>query len=130
MTPSTAKWGKRDKVCIVMGNEDKGVSDELLSIADHKIYLPMLGFAESYNLSVATSLACAYLSTAGVLVPSTSKLSPSSPYRPANGQVDGKKVEEVRLKWIMESLPKAAMAETILRKTGVEIVDHGALEVV
>ncbi len=45
-----------EKLAIVVGRESDGVSDELLQAADRKVMLPMLGFTQSYNLSVATAL--------------------------------------------------------------------------
>ncbi len=44
------------KVAIVMGREVDGVSQEMLTAADERIYIPMVGFTESFNLSVATAL--------------------------------------------------------------------------
>ena len=41
------------KLVIVIGNEDRGVSEDIKSLADTNIYIPMNGFAESLNLSVA-----------------------------------------------------------------------------
>lgn len=43
-----------------MGNEDRGISDEIRELADETFYLPMCGFAESFNLSVATAIVLAY----------------------------------------------------------------------
>ncbi|EJK49840.1 hypothetical protein THAOC_31244 [Thalassiosira oceanica] len=51
-------------VCIVMGNEDRGISDGMRSAADATFRLPMVGFAESFNLSVATAVTLAYMSAA------------------------------------------------------------------
>lgn len=45
-----------DKVAIVVGREADGVSPEMLAAADRRLYLPMQGFTESFNLSVATAL--------------------------------------------------------------------------
>ncbi len=45
-----------ERVALVIGRELQGVSDELLLAADRRIYLPMAGFTESLNLSVATAL--------------------------------------------------------------------------
>lgn len=45
-----------EKLAIVMGRESDGVSRLMLEEADRRIYLPMHGFTESYNLSVATGL--------------------------------------------------------------------------
>lgn len=43
-------------VAVVMGSEAAGVSDEMLNAADKRIFLPMYGFTESFNLSVAAAL--------------------------------------------------------------------------
>ncbi len=45
-----------ERVALVIGREVDGVSDELLAAADRRLYLPMQGFTESFNLSVATAL--------------------------------------------------------------------------
>lgn len=39
------------------------------NMSDGLFYLPMLGFAESFNLSVATSLTLAYMQSKGVIKP-------------------------------------------------------------
>jgi tRNA(Leu) C34 or U34 (ribose-2'-O)-methylase TrmL len=44
------------KVALVMGRESDGVSREMLDAADKRIFLPMFGFTESFNLSVATGM--------------------------------------------------------------------------
>ena len=41
---------------IVMGNELKGVSDEILKYTDENIIIPMYGMAQSLNVSVATAV--------------------------------------------------------------------------
>ncbi|HEY9072217.1 MAG TPA: TrmH family RNA methyltransferase [Candidatus Ozemobacteraceae bacterium] len=41
---------------IVMGNEHRGCTDELLEIADANIFLPMFGLVQSLNVSVATAV--------------------------------------------------------------------------
>lgn len=56
--------GSGKKICIVMGNEQSGISDEVREIADESFYLPMVGMAESFNLSVATAITLAHLSAA------------------------------------------------------------------
>jgi tRNA (guanosine-2'-O-)-methyltransferase len=45
-----------EKVAIVLGRESDGVSDLMLEAADRRFYLPMHGFADSFNLTVATGL--------------------------------------------------------------------------
>jgi len=44
------------KVAICFGTEFSGASIELLSAADHRVYLPLHGFADSLNVSVAAAL--------------------------------------------------------------------------
>ena len=45
-----------NKKVIVIGNESKGVSKEILDIADTKTKIPMFGKTESSNASVATGV--------------------------------------------------------------------------
>lgn len=45
-----------DKVALVVGRESDGVSKELLEAADRRLWLPLFGFGESLNLSVATGI--------------------------------------------------------------------------
>jgi tRNA (guanosine-2'-O-)-methyltransferase len=45
-----------DRVALVVGRESDGVSTEMLQASDRRLFLPMQGFTESFNLSVATSL--------------------------------------------------------------------------
>jgi tRNA (guanosine-2'-O-)-methyltransferase len=44
------------RMAIVFGNEKDGVGPDLLAAADEKVFLPMHGFAESFNISVAAAL--------------------------------------------------------------------------
>ncbi|NPA79981.1 MAG: tRNA (guanosine(18)-2'-O)-methyltransferase TrmH [Thermotogae bacterium] len=41
---------------IVLGNEDSGVSDAVLDVADHNVIIPMYGMVQSLNVSVANAL--------------------------------------------------------------------------
>lgn len=41
---------------VVLGNEKYGVSDEMVAAADGRVSIPMVGFVESFNVSVAASL--------------------------------------------------------------------------
>lgn len=44
---------------IVLGNEKDGVSAEMIAAADHRVIIPMAGFVQSFNISVAGAL-CFY----------------------------------------------------------------------
>ncbi|UCC40514.1 MAG: RNA methyltransferase [Candidatus Aminicenantes bacterium] len=43
-------------IAIVFGNEAEGLSSEALNLADHKIKIPMIGMAQSLNLSVSVGV--------------------------------------------------------------------------
>ncbi|MCB0743305.1 MAG: RNA methyltransferase [Ignavibacteriae bacterium] len=45
-----------NKVAIIMGNEHRGISDEINEIVDKHIYIPMRGMIQSLNVSVATAV--------------------------------------------------------------------------
>jgi len=44
------------KVAIVMGNEQRGISEEIIEHLDKHIYIPMRGMIQSLNVSVATAV--------------------------------------------------------------------------
>lgn len=45
-----------EKVALVMGNENRGISDEMKELADECYYIPMRGMIQSLNVSVATAV--------------------------------------------------------------------------
>lgn len=47
---------KNDKICIIMGNEGKGISTDVKSLCDKFIYIKMNKKCESLNVGVATSI--------------------------------------------------------------------------
>jgi tRNA (guanosine-2'-O-)-methyltransferase len=47
------------KVALVFGNERRGVSEEALALADARYAIPMLGFVQSLNVSVAAAISLA-----------------------------------------------------------------------
>lgn len=89
------------KVCVVMGNEQRGISDSVKEMADESFYLPMCGMAESFNLSVATAITCAHMSAASK--------GGSGPLRP--GDLSAKEYKTLLLKGALNSMkPKLARA--------------------
>ena len=46
----------KDVNVVVIGNEAKGVSKEIIDLADNKVIIPMLGKTESLNASIATGV--------------------------------------------------------------------------
>ncbi|GMI07117.1 hypothetical protein TrVE_jg4738 [Triparma verrucosa] len=45
-----------EKLAIVFGTESSGCTQEMLTAADKRVYLPLSGFADSLNLSVAAAM--------------------------------------------------------------------------
>lgn len=50
-------------LALLFGEEEPGLSEELLQAADHRVRIPMRGFAESFNVSVSVALCLYDLST-------------------------------------------------------------------
>ncbi len=56
------KTYKNDKACmLVIGNEQRGVSKEMLQLCEKSLHIPMLGMNSSMNVSVATGIVLYHL---------------------------------------------------------------------
>jgi len=88
------------KFAVVLGNEDRGISDEVKALCDHKVYLPMRGFAQSFSLSVGCAAVASHLNAVGAL--DSGSLGPEDRAR-------------VLFRWTMESVHGA---RPILRRAG------------
>lgn len=53
---SLEKFSSPNKVCLVVGNEKKGVSKNILNKSDCILKIPMYGSTQSFNVSVATGI--------------------------------------------------------------------------
>lgn len=60
---------RTQKCAVVMGNEESGCSAVAKELADETFFIPMKGFAESLNLSVACAVICTVLDSKGALTP-------------------------------------------------------------
>tara|TARA_R110001592_G_scaffold119491_5_gene322659 strand:- start:9912 stop:10631 length:720 start_codon:yes stop_codon:yes gene_type:complete len=49
---------KKENSVLLMGNESKGISTDLLDFINHKITIPQFGQAESLNVAIATAILC------------------------------------------------------------------------
>ena len=49
-------WDFTRPTAIIMGNEHSGVNEELISMADGELYIPMYGMIQSFNVSVAAAV--------------------------------------------------------------------------
>ncbi|MDQ7026114.1 MAG: RNA methyltransferase [Anaerolineae bacterium] len=45
-----------DKLALLVGNEHTGLSAKAIELADSYVYIPMLGFVQSFNVSVAAAI--------------------------------------------------------------------------
>jgi len=48
--------GNYSKIALIIGNESKGISNEIMELASSKVTIPMAGKAESLNASVAAGI--------------------------------------------------------------------------
>jgi len=98
-------------ICVVMGNEVTGITEEMRSLADRTFTLPMCGFAESFNLSVATSITLAHMSAKSV--------DGKGPLQP--GDLDQHEYNCLYLKGLINSISQKRIAVTLLRQNGIEL---------
>lgn len=108
-------------ICVVMGNEESGISDEMRNMADQTFTLPMKGFAESFNLSVATSIVLAHMSAASKQGPDDVDHNDHGPLRA--GDLDDHEINCLRLKGFLNSLPQKRLGQALLRESGVHLPD-------
>ncbi len=50
-----------ERVCLVVGHEDHGVTNQTLALCDRSVYIPMFGKGRSLNVHVSLSIVCAHL---------------------------------------------------------------------
>ncbi|MEN0057907.1 MAG: RNA methyltransferase [Bdellovibrio sp.] len=50
------------KTALVLGNEKDGVTEEMIAAADETVIIPMTGFVQSFNISVAGALSLYHIS--------------------------------------------------------------------
>ncbi len=75
----------------VFGTEDTGISDHIMEEADEFVHIPMHGFTESFNVSVAASI---------LLQNVTARVKNSS----TNWELPSEEREELRLEWTKKSI--------------------------
>lgn len=89
---SKVDFGSFDKICMMFGNEERGLSWALRHAADVKVYIPMSGFSQSFNISVTCAMVLFHLRERGVIVP----------------DVDDEQMNELYLKWLLMSTKRSA----------------------
>ena len=94
-----------------------GISDGMRELADETFYLPMSGFAESFNLSVATSITLAYMSAVSGRGSEASDC--KGPLRP--GDLHPHELQCLKLKGVLNSIAQKRTAKALLKKEGIEL---------
>ena len=88
----------KGKVALVFGQEAVGISQDVLDNADEFLSIPILGFTESYNISVAVAIILNDLiQQGGVKVPST------------QWKLTQEEKEVLELDWLKKSIKKVEM---------------------
>lgn len=100
---SSVDYKSIPKMCLMFGNEERGLSFALREAADLKVYIPMAGFSQSFNISVSCAMVMFHLREQGVIVP----------------DLDDEEMNELYLKWMLMSTKRSA---TILKKHKLESV--------
>lgn len=83
----------KGKVALFFGTELTGLSDEIITQADEYLKIPMVGFTESFNISVSAAI---------ILYELTRKLRQSD----IDWQLTEKEKEELLLDWLKQTLRK------------------------
>lgn len=89
-----------EPVALVFGTEWQGVTDDFLEFCDETLAIPMYGFTQSFNVSVAAAICCYDLKQKLV-------------YSGINYKLSDEKRLELMIKWAVNSIPSG---KEILRK--------------
>ena len=87
-----------EKIALLFGAEQEGLSDLSLQLADEKIKIPIYGFTESYNISVAAALCMQTV---------ISKMRASE----VEWQLTEVEKDEVLLNWLRNSIKESVLIE-------------------
>ena len=90
-----------EKVCVMFGNEERGLSWALRNEADVKVYIPMSGFSQSFNISVTCAMLLFHLREKGMIAP----------------DLTDDQVNQLYLHWLLMSTKKSS---SIVKKHGLE----------
>ncbi|MEE4198126.1 MAG: RNA methyltransferase [Bacteroidales bacterium] len=86
----------RGKTALFFGTELKGLSQEMIDHADEYLKIPMMGFTESFNISVSAAIILYHL---------TSSLRKST----INWQLSDNEKQAVLLEWLKQSIKKSSL---------------------
>lgn len=100
-TPESFDLGK-GKAVLMFGTELSGLTDQALDLADEYIRIPMVGFTESYNISVSAAI---------TLYELRRRLENSS----LDWRIGGEERTELLLEWLRTSIKMSEQIETQFR---------------
>lgn len=80
-----------DKIALLFGTEENGLSEEALASSDYSVAIPTYGFTESFNVSVACSL---------ILRDLVERLRRSN----SNWKLSEEEISEIRYSWLLKSV--------------------------
>jgi tRNA (guanosine-2'-O-)-methyltransferase len=106
------------KIALVFGNEREGISPEVREAADEFLTVPMVGFADSLNISVSAAVCLSDL---------TRRLKESS----IAWRLDEEELTELRLKWVRRSARRAEDLEREYYRRysrGIDLLEAGIEE--
>jgi tRNA (guanosine-2'-O-)-methyltransferase len=86
------------KMALVMGNELRGISPEAEAHADHLVHIPMVGFTESFNVSVSAAICISHL---------VNKIRQSD----LDWKLTEDEKDEIRMKWVKLMVKKSDVLE-------------------
>lgn len=90
---------EKGPAAFVFGTELTGVSDTVLDMADEFVYIPMVGFTESLNLSVSAAIILQHVTNLMYNAPNI------------NWELKDKEKEVLMLEWLRKSTPKIEKIE-------------------
>ena len=99
------------KMALVMGNELKGTSPEVMACADELVHIPMYGFTESFNVSVSAAICLTVLKE---------KMNRFSDLKSDNQLDAGLSEEEknvLRLNWLRNMVKRSSILEKEFLRT-------------
>lgn len=90
-------------VALVFGTEQKGISQEVIDVADEFVKIPMYGFTESFNISVSAAIVMNVLRR---------RLEESD----INWKLSPEEQLEVKLKWCRKIIPRGHLVMPEIRR--------------
>ncbi|GJQ14013.1 hypothetical protein GpartN1_g5804.t1 [Galdieria partita] len=83
---------KYSRLCLLFGNEERGLSKGIRQLSDMKVYIPMVGFTQSFNLSVSCAMFLYHLKLQGCIQPNLRQ----------------EEMQELYTKWLVRGSRRAA----------------------